>query len=224
MNKRADGRTTEMATPMVIPCPEPGPLVQLAYRELHLAVNGTAEQKEEIGHPSALARPWDPSTCFDPQLRRQVWAWLDDFVTWLNHEHTWDLAGTVPPCWPDHPHLVRELALLADQRRRATHAMSSDPLEDWHRYALPTFLDRTRMRLRSHCEEVHQPWPGRGRAAKASSSQSHLERNTRFARDLASEGPGCTARAPERSQVRGLIVMNGLRVDLETGEIAVDGQ
>jgi hypothetical protein len=45
--------------------------------------------------------------------------------------------GTSPPvipgCWPQHPHLVHEIAVLADQRRRAGTARTSDVLEEWHR-------------------------------------------------------------------------------------------
>lgn len=33
-------------------------------------------------------------------------------------------------------------------------------MEEWHRYALPGYLDRTRDQRRA-CEEKHQPWPGR---------------------------------------------------------------
>jgi hypothetical protein len=63
----------------------------------------------------------------------EVWSWLEAVVTWLNHEYVWDVADVIPPCWPQHPHLVDEIAVLADQRRRAGQAHTSDPLEDWQR-------------------------------------------------------------------------------------------
>jgi hypothetical protein len=46
---------------------------------------------------------------------------LEALVTWLNHEYVWDVANVIPPCWP-HPHLVHEIAVLADQRHRAGQA------------------------------------------------------------------------------------------------------
>ena len=212
----------QQPVPMVRALPRPGQRVHVAYRELHLAVNGTAEQKEALGPPSQLPRPWDPATCTDPELRNQLWAWLDEFVLWLNHEHSWDLASTVPPCWPHHPHLVRELAVLADQRRRAALALSSDPLEDWHRYALPAFVDRMRVRMRNHCEEGHQPWPGRSRFVKATSQTQRREREDRYVEDLdAAERPRRAQRAAPPSPPR-LTIVDGHTVDTATGEVIDD--
>ena len=147
------------AVPLVQPFPQPGRLVEHAYRELAIAANGTPEQKRALGDPRRLPRPWDPPTCTHPDLRLELWVWLDDVVTWINHEYVWDTASYIPACWPEHPHLVHDLAVLADQRRRAGLAHTSDALEDWHRYALPAFLDRMTSRLKSHCENGHQPWP-----------------------------------------------------------------
>ena len=67
-------------------------------------------------------------------------SWLDDVVIWLNHEYVWDVVAMIPACWPKHPHLVHEIAVLADLRRRAGHALTGDALEEWHRYALPLSL------------------------------------------------------------------------------------
>ena len=133
-------------TPLLQPFPTPGPRVRLAYRELHLAVHGTPEQKLTVGDPALLPRPWAPATCLTAELRQQLWQWLDNVVAWLNHEYTWDVAALIPSCWPAHPHLVHEIAVLADQRRRAGLTTSSDALEEWHRYALPAFTDRLRDR------------------------------------------------------------------------------
>jgi len=219
-----DPESAARPAPMVRPFPRPGQLVHVAYRELHLAVNGSPEQKEAIGQASLLPRPWDPATCADPELRSQLWAWLDEVVVWLNHEHTWDLAGTIPTCWPQHPHLVRELAVLADQRRRAALALSSDPLEDWHRYTLPTFADRMRGRLKNHCEEGHQPWPGRSRHTRATSQAQRREREDTFIADLDSlertrraAAPHAPAPAPPK-----LSLVDGDLVNTETGEIQDD--
>lgn len=214
-----DPETTAGPVPMVRAFPRPGQRVHVAYRELHLAVNGTAEQKQAIGPASQLPRPWDPSTCVDPDLRSQLWAWIDEVVLWLNHEHTWDLAGTIPTCWPQHPHLVRELAVLADQRRRAALALSSDPLEDWHRYALPTFAERMRARIKNHCEEGHQSWPGRGRFVKATSKAQRREREDNFIADLDTLSRPRRGTAPQAPGPPRLSVVDGSLVDTETGEI-----
>jgi hypothetical protein len=52
---------------------------------------------------------------------------------------------------------------VADQHRRAGQALTSEPLEDWERYSLPSFTERMRTRLRTHCQEDHQSWPAKGR-------------------------------------------------------------
>jgi hypothetical protein len=86
---------------------------------------------------------------YPPQLREQLWLWLDAVVGCLVTEYVWEVADTIPACWPQHPHLVREIAVLADQRRRAGHAFTSDALEEWHRYSLATFTERMKSRLRT---------------------------------------------------------------------------
>lgn len=204
---------------MVRPFPRPGQRVHLAYRELHLAVNGTVEQKEAIGPANQLPRPWDPATCEDPELRDQLWAWFDEVVLWLNHEHTWDLLGTIPTCWPQHPHLIHEVAVLADQRRRAALALNSDPLEDWHRYTLPAFTERMRGRLKNHCEEGHQSWPGRSRHTRAISQTQRRDREDNFTADL--DALGRTRRDTRSSTptLPNLSIIDGDRVNTDTGEI-----
>jgi hypothetical protein len=147
---------TRRAAPtlMVFPFPVPGDHVRLAYRELHIAINGTEEEKKALGNHALLSRPWEPATCLDPEVRHDLWEWLEDVVIWLNREYTWDVSGLIPSCWPLHPHLVHEIAVLADQRRRAGLAMTSDALEEWHRYCLPAFTERMRNRLRAHCDAL----------------------------------------------------------------------
>src|SRR3546814_4618052 len=93
---------------MVFPFPVPGGHVRLAYRELHIAINGTEEEKKALGNHALLSRPWEPATCLDPELRHDLWDWLDDVVIWLNREYTWDVSGLIPSCWPLHPHLRSE--------------------------------------------------------------------------------------------------------------------
>lgn len=201
-----------IAAAMIQPFPTPGRQVQLAYRELHLAVNGTDEQRRQIGNPALLPRPWDPATCLDPDLRHQTWQWLDDVVVWLNREYTWDVAGMIPTCWPDHPHLVHEIAVVADQRRRAGLATTSDAIEEWHRYCLPSFLDRIRARLRSHCEEAHANWPGRSRHSQHTSEPEARRRQDTYVSDI--DTVSNPRSNPQRPPTKRLAV-----VDRDTGEI-----
>jgi hypothetical protein len=145
------------------PMPAGSKLVQ-AFDNLYVAEWGTDAEKRALGNPAFLPRPWDPGAITDPQLRFETWEWLDDVVTWFNHDFVWNLnAGYLPPCWPEHPHLVHEIAVLADQRRRAGIALTSDLLEDWHRYAVPLFLDRMKTRVHDACDTTHTEWPGRSK-------------------------------------------------------------
>ncbi|NHA70155.1 hypothetical protein [Phycicoccus flavus] len=180
---RTDRRTTPHEA--IEGFPSPGRRVAHSYRELNTAMYGTDEQKKALGSPALLARPWDPPTCVDPELRAELWDWLDRVVTWLNHEYAWDLTGLVPTCWPKHPHLVHEIAVLADLRRRAGLALTADAMEEWHRYALPAFTERTRQRLKSHCEDGdHQPWPAHGRHTRHTARSAVDERGCVFQRDV----------------------------------------
>ena len=114
-------------------------------------------------------------------------------VDWLNTDYCWDPDGLIPACWPHHPHLVHELAVLADQRRLAGQAFTSDLLEEWHRYTLPSFHDRLRSRIRSHCDDSHQPWPAKGRHTRYRDGAD--DRSRRFADDLlSSHGERCGGR------------------------------
>jgi len=82
---------------LIKPFPVPGRLVQLAYRELDLVSNGAQDQLLAPRDLRYLPRPWDPATCQTPQLRQEVWSWLESVVTWLNHEYVWDVAEIIPP-------------------------------------------------------------------------------------------------------------------------------
>ena len=174
--------------PMVSAFPEPGLLLNQAYRELDTAVNGTAEEKDALGDLSRLARPWDPPTCTNVGLRKELWTWLGEVVTWLNREYVWDVDGDVPACWPRHPDLVHEVAVLADQRRCAGAEFTSDALEHWHRVCLPEFVERMQARTKTHCEEGHQPWPARGRHARHIAEPSSRDRTAAYDADTASLG------------------------------------
>jgi hypothetical protein len=162
---------------LIQPFPQPGRLVQLAYRELDLATSRQQDHLLPLRDLATLQRPWDLGTCQTPRLRREVWSWLEAVVTWLNHEYLWDVADVIPPCWPQHPHLVHEIAVLADQRHRAGQALSSDPLGEWHRYSLPSFTERMRTRLQNLCQGDHQPWPASGRYSRHIADASRRRRD-----------------------------------------------
>ena len=171
--------------PLVEPFPRPGPSLRLAYTELDIAENGTAEQCKALGSIADLPRPWSPATCTKPQLRVELWNWLDAVVIWINHELVFDPVDVIPSCWPKHAHLVHEIAVLADLRRRADLALSSDALEEWHRYALPSFLERMRHRVADHCTNDHpNGWPSAGRFSRHLSDGSTTSRQQAFAGDL----------------------------------------
>jgi hypothetical protein len=194
---------------IIQPFPAPGRFVQLAYRELELVSSGAQDQLLTLRDLRDLPRPWDPASCETPQLRKEVWSWLEAVVTWLNQEYVWDVAAVIPPCWPQHPHLVHEIAVLADQRRRAGLALTSDVLEEWHRYSLPSFTERMKTRLGNHCQEDHQSWPARGRYTRHIAEASHHRRMDIYAADAqAAKSLNRQAHSPRL----GLI-------DLDTGEI-----
>lgn len=160
-------------------------LIDNAYWDLERSDIGTETEKRFLGDHNQLAKPWDVATCEDPDLRRDVWDWYDRVVSWFNHEYVWEpAAGMIPPCWPLHPHLVHEIGAIADQRRRIEMATNANPLEEWHRYAIPTFQERLQMRVRQHCDELHQPWPARSRIARHVAPSSETSRRLAFKDDV----------------------------------------
>ena len=197
--------------------PTPGRRVEHAYRELDKALYGSDEEKKALGSPRLLARPWDPPTCADPKLRSELWQWLDRVVMWLNHEYVWDVSTMIPACWPKHPHLVHEVAVLADLRRRAGHALTGEAMEEWHRYALPAFIERMRQRIKSHCEDKdHQPWPAQGRHTRHAADEASAEREKAFRGDVATLEVTPEPQPPAGPRLQ---LVDGFRVDPATGEV-----
>lgn len=239
MTSTPTSRSQPRPRPLVYAFPTPKPVVGLAYADLTKAAYGTEEQKKKLGDPALLPRPWDPPSCTDLDLRHAVWMWLEDVVVWLNHEYTWDVTGLIPTCWPHHPHLVHEIAVVADQRRQAGLASTSDGLEEWHRYCLPAFTDRMSSRLKTTCEDAHTSWPARSRHNQHTSTQQTEHREDVYAADietvpaLGSAGSRSSA-PPEPSEPRGpfeqeparrrrfTVVDSGAVVDADTGEIRTD--
>lgn len=118
--------------------------------------SGASSQRNGFPRLEALPRPWDPATC-PGGLRAELWTWLDEVAGWINTEHLWSLQiSGVPACWPAHPHIAHDLAVIASSRYLTTYAVSPAPLEEWHRYALPAFLNRLNERLGIGCVAEHQ--------------------------------------------------------------------
>ena len=152
-------------------CPPAPPLVRIAGSKLVLARTGTAAQVRDLGPLELLPRPWLPHTCH-PTLLQDLLLWLDSVAGWLNHDYTWKIARPIPDCWPAHPHIVHELAVVAWLRLVAEDALDPGPLEDWHRYALPAFYNRLTERLGNTCATKHEDWPGAPRHASHTAAEA----------------------------------------------------
>jgi len=210
-----------VSVPLVLPFPTPNSKeLRKAYNDLYLAVNGDEAAKKRVGNPTKLPRPWDPPTCTKPELRRELWAWLEEFVIWFNHEYVWDHnVGMIPACWPQHPHLVHEIAVVADQRRRAGLDPTSSALEEWHRFGVPGFLERLRTRTKNGCDEHHAAWPATARYVRSTGVRSTDLRSKLFALDVATlqpPDPAPTTKPPALHLVR---QPSGDLLDPVTGQI-----
>jgi hypothetical protein len=166
---------------LVEPFPTPGELLAAVLTEWELIDDG--QQPYNLDLP----RPWDPATCTDPRLRTELWEWLDQFASWVNQQCLWDPSDLLPPCWPHHPHLVHELAVLAVQRRQATRTPTAWALEQWQTHTLPTFLTRTHSRIRRHCNSDHQPTPATPAHTRHQTLPETIDRQACFKADLATE-------------------------------------
>ncbi|SFT82491.1 hypothetical protein SAMN05660657_03306 [Geodermatophilus amargosae] len=185
------------ATGLVPPFPAPPRAVRTALEHLR--------QTEDAGLEPAglplLDRPWDPAAC-TPHVRAQLWPWLEDVAGWLNATFGWQTAHTIPACWPAHPSLVAELAVLACLRAAAGDASSPHAMEEWHRYALPGFTTRMADRLGIGCPPGrHLDWPARSWAAAYDSSEAAEARRDRFDADTGhgrrTPAAGLSARHPQ---------------------------
>ncbi|WP_253010730.1 hypothetical protein [Klenkia sp. PcliD-1-E] len=150
---------------VVLPFPPP-PLGVLAALDLLQGMEGREGKAFPASAVAEMERPWEPASC-TAELAAEIWAWCEDVVLWINHEFAWRPAQLVPSCWRDHPHIARELPVLAVLRWRAEASASPQPTEEWNRYAFPTFSDRMLDRLgETTCRSGrHQDWPARSRYA-----------------------------------------------------------
>ena len=184
--------------------PEPDRLVRHAFGQLRVARSGDEnEKRQQLGgmNPADLPRPWDPPTC-SPALRKHVWVWLDRVAAWINHEYAWVYDRFIPTCWPAHPHVAHELAVVASLRYDAESALAADTLEDWHRYTLPGFLDRMATRLgTSPCQPgKHNDWPAATRFKDFEAAGSVERRGQAITNDQRYTAPSRTGRPPKTAE------------------------
>lgn len=195
---------------LVLPFPEPGHVIRRLYRHWWTVENGTELERDRIKDRPA-GRPWDPATLGTNGERLELWRWLEEVVRWFNHEYAWDTSQVIPDCWPEHPHLVHEIAVMADARRRAGSTPNSGALEEWHRVCVPWFLGRMRDSIKTHCEERHQAWPARARYARYVSHEGVDHRHLRTMEDVEAVG--------FRSGNPWIDGYGGDRINLITGEV-----
>ena len=167
---------------MVQPFPLPGPTIRTAMEQLQQATVEPPADEDELAQ---MPRPWDPATCTG-QMRSELWAWLELFAMWVNEQHLWNVTRPgIPECWPAHPHVVHDLAVLACSRYYTSFALTPAALEDWHRYGLPGFLERLRDRLGDACQPGrHQPRPRHERDKTHASTRLRRGRKQRYRYDV----------------------------------------
>lgn len=172
------------AGPMVEPFPYPGPALQAAMDRLQFESTSPPENESDVRALTELPRPWDPGTCPAP-LRHELWPWLDKVAAWINEQHLWNMAHNgIPECWPDHPHLVHDLAAVACSRYYTRFSPSPAELNAWHTYCLPEFLNRLHHRLGDGCQpRRHLPCPRAERDRQYWDEKSWAAREDRFASD-----------------------------------------
>lgn len=180
VNQPTTSRDNEILTKF----PSPPGSVLKALTLLQVLRRGDPDEMAEYGDLDHLPRPWDPSTC-PTELRSAVWGWCDTVADWINTEYAWRPTQMIPPCWPRHSHIARELPVLACQRWAAAESTSYDPIDDWHRCALPTFLDRMHGRLGdSACRTgKHVDWPAEARVVAYTAPDAAADRKTVIHRD-----------------------------------------
>jgi len=195
-----DGRRKGGDALMVRPFPQPGPLIRAAMEQLQLATVQPPIDEIEWRQLARLPRPWDPASCTG-QVRSETWEWLDLVAMWVNEQHLWNVTRPgIPECWPEHPHLVHDLAVLACSRYFTSFAVTPTCLEDWHRYDLPGFLERLRERLGDACQPgKHQPRPRLERDQSHASARMRAARTQRH-RDDVNRVPGTTVGIPSPTQ------------------------
>ena len=97
--------------------------------------------------------------------------------------------------------------------------MTSDALEELHRYCLTAFTYRMRNRLRAHCDDEHKSWPAKPRHNEHVAEASRQLRENTFAHDI--DALPLNRRSHEQPSAPAGPPRLGL-VDLDTGELQDD--
>lgn len=170
---------------MVHPFPEPGYTIRSTMETLQLATMDMPEDEQALHALAQMPRPWEPGSCTG-KLRDDLWVWLEEVAIWVNEQHLWNLNRPgIPECWPAHPHIVNDLAVLACSRYYTSYALTPAALEDWHRYHLPGFLERLRDRLGDACQPARHQAPPRQERDRSLRGAVANQRFQRFENDVA---------------------------------------
>ena len=199
MDRRAPNRASSVARtgndvatlgPMVRRFPEPSVLLQHAMDQLQTAELIPPIDPAGWHQLAEMPRPWDPASLGSEQ-RLELWAWLDDVAAWINEQHLWNLARPgIPECWPAHPPLVHDLAVLACTRYYTNYAANPGALDDWHAHRLAGFLERLRDRLDDACQPSrHAVSPRLERNSSYRATASSQCRRDRYLGDALYSGP-----------------------------------
>lgn len=166
-------------SPMVRPFPEPSPKVRSGLKQLRRHEQDLPSDSNVLDDVDELPRPWDPASC-TPDLQSEIWLWLEAVASWINDQHLWSVTRQgIPECWPDHPHVIHDLAVVACARYYASLTANPSALETWHREILPGFLHRLADRLGDSCQPgEHAPPPRRER--EGAYARRRHQRDLRF--------------------------------------------
>ena len=195
------------------------PKLAAAYDDLYLATSGDEKTKRRIGNPANLPRPWDPPTCRSLNYAASYGSGSNKSSTGSTPSTSGTSPGgaMIPPCWPQHPHLVHEIAVVADQRRRASIDTSSNSLEEWHRYTIPAFTERLKFRTRTLCEEDTSPGPDDPATRDTPATTRPGNANVCYDTDIAG-----LADLPARRPRLRIVDDDGNQIDAATGEVIPD--
>ncbi len=167
----------------------PGPpgAIREVLNTLAVRRSGDNDAIARLGDIKDTPRPWDPNSC-DDVLREALWKWCDEVVGWINTQYVWRPTTMIPICWPQHPHIAQELPALAILRHTADAALIPDLVEEWHRTALPQFMDRMTSRLGESASTCrvgkHTDWPAANRHHDFTQPTAIKTRQEIFATDI----------------------------------------
>jgi hypothetical protein len=171
-------------SPIVVPFPPAPDEVIGAARRVGIVARGEVEPNVTKAEGTDPELPWEPGTC-QAHLRHSTWDWCEQVARWLNHEYAWLPTHVVPPCWPLHPSIARELAALSFLHWQAAATADPQLMDEWNRNVLPLFFNRMFHALgRSGCRDgEHVDWPAEGRYVAYLSDAATAARKAAFVAD-----------------------------------------